>query len=164
MHKGPVSLFISGRSEFELARRSVVVVMGVLAGLLSGCATNPGAVSEASPSKEQAVAKRAEGFWGRRLAGDVDGAYLFTSPGTREVLSPSAYKAGVNPRIWKTAKVTGVECSSDDSCRVKLTVGFQVRMRMGASVDGEQEVIETWLRKDGQWWIVPDRLETRIGQ
>lgn len=138
--------------------------MSVLAGLSSGCGVNPAAISEASPSKEQAVAKRAENRWALLLAMDLDGAYQFISPATREVLSLRAYKAAMNPRIWKAAKVTGVECSSDDSCRAKVLLGYRVNLRMGAAFDGEQELIEAWLRRDGQWWFVPDRFEGRIGQ
>jgi hypothetical protein len=86
------------------------------------------------------------------------------SPATREVYSLSAYKGTVNPRLWKGAKVTGVECSTDDSCRAKALIGYRVMLRMGASFDGEQELSEAWLRRDGQWWFVPDRFEGRIGQ
>ena len=85
------------------------------------------------------------------------------SPATREVLSLTTYKASVNPRLWKGARVTGVECSSDDLCKAKVLVGYRVNMKMGASFEGEQELNEAWLRKEGQWWFVPDR-EGRIGQ
>ena len=141
-----------------------VAGMTVLAGLLSGCGVNPAAVSEASPSKEQAVAKRAGERWTLLVAGDLDGAYRFVSPATREVLSLRSYKSGVNPRLWKSAKVTGVECSSDDLCRAKVLLGYRVNMKMGATFEGEQELSEAWLRRDGQWWFVPDRFEGRIGQ
>jgi len=141
-----------------------VAAMSVLAGLLSGCVVNPAPISEASQSKEQAVAKRAENRWALLVAGDLDRAYLFMSPATRELISLSAYKATVQPRFWKSAKVTGVECSSDDSCRAKALIGYRVNLRRGASFDGEQELSEAWLRRDGQWWFVPDRFEGRIGQ
>jgi hypothetical protein len=43
-------------------------------------------------------------------------------------------------------------------------IGYRVNMKMGASFEGEQELSEAWLRRNGQWWFVPDRFEGRIGQ
>ena len=145
------------------ARQSVAIV-SVLAGLLSGCAVNPAGVSEASLSKEQAVGKRAEERWALLLAKDLDRAYQFISPATREVLSLATYKAMVNPRLWTGAKVSRVECSSDEICKAIVQLAYKVNMKMGASFVGEQEITEAWRRTEGQWWFVPDRLEGRIGQ
>ena len=142
-----------------------VVAMSMLAALLGGCAAvSPGTDSGESLSKEQMVAKRAEERWALLVAGDLDGAYLFISPGIRETYSLNAYKASVNPRMWKGAKVTSVVCSSDDSCVAKTTVRIRVNMKMGATYDGEADASEAWLRREGKWWFVPDRFEGRIGR
>ena len=151
------------RRRFGPAKRSVIA-LSVLAGLLCGCAVNPAADSGASLSKEQVVAKRAAERWALLVAGDPDSAYPFMSPATREVLSLRAYRATLNPRLWKGARVAGVECSSDDLCKAKVLLAYQVSMKMGASFAGEQDLTEVWRRTDGQWWFVPDRLEGRIGQ
>lgn len=125
---------------------------------------DPAAVSEAALSKEEAIARRAGERWARLLDADLDGAYLYMSPGVREVYPLRAYKATVNPRLWKAAKVSGVECSSDDSCKARVVVGYQINMKRIGAVAGEQEITEAWLRRDGQWWFVPDRFEGRVGQ
>ena len=143
--------------------RLFVAISG-LGGLLSGCAVDPAAISEASLSKEQAVARRAGERWALLVAGDLDRAYPFISPGTRQVYSLSAYKATVNPRLWKGAKVVGVECSSEESCRARVLIRYQINMRIRGAVEGEQEINEAWLRINSQWWFVPDRFEGRVGQ
>lgn len=144
---------------------NTVAGLTLLAALLltGGCAVNP-APGAALLSKEEAVAARAKERWAALLEAEMSQAYAFMSPATREVLSLKTYKATVNPKLWTSAKVNGVECSSDDLCSAKVLIGYRVGLNMGAAFAGEQELRETWRRESGQWWFVPNRSEGGLGR
>ena len=138
----------------SLARRlaPVPLVLAVLILLaLAGCAMAP---------KTDPVVERAQARWDALVAGDLETAYTFYSPGYRS--STSLIDFGVEMRTrqvrWTAAAYRDHSCEGD-RCEVRFDVGFRVpRPVPGLNVyDGTDVVEDTWIRSDGQWWYLPKK-------
>jgi hypothetical protein len=122
--------------------------------LAAGCATK--GASEASP--ESVVSERAQQRWTALLAGDVERAYAFLSPGERSALSLVDYSVQVQrSRVrWVAAEVRSVACEAM-SCSVEVGVQSTVvsPMRGVKTFDLRSFVTENWIWSNGEWWFVP---------
>lgn len=115
--------------------------------LLVGCATLS---RDSSPeSKRIAVTERAKARWAAILRGDLDAAYGFLSPASREVLSLAAFKARPKAGAYRDMQVDGVECQAE-ICKVGILLTYDHRMMKGVTTP----VTETWLLEEGQFWYV----------
>ena len=118
---------------------------------LAACATAP---------KTDPVVERAQARWDALVAGDLETAYTYYSPGYRS--STSLIDFGVEMRTrkvrWTGATYKSHACDGD-RCEVHFDVAFRVpRPVPGVSVyDGSDEVEDTWIRSDGQWWYLPKK-------
>ena len=75
--------------------RSRVVLAFVVASIvaLSGCAGVGGLTKDSSPeAKNAAVTERVKARWAALIDGNLDLAYTYLSPASREILSLAAYK------------------------------------------------------------------------
>jgi uncharacterized protein YchJ len=133
-----------------------VVVKGLSGLLLAGvavvmaaCATVPEAPAE------ELVAQRAQMRWDALVAGKVDVAYDYLSPGSKAKLNLSDYKARTGKGLWQGAKVLRADCGAD-VCDVHVMVDFRIR-RPGVNVVAETAVQETWVKEGGVWWYVHKR-------
>ncbi len=127
------------------------VLLGAAA-ILAGCAGLPGGgLSASSPAaeKEAAVRERADARWKALLAGDLDAAYAFLSPGSREVTPLVLYKVKVKVGSFREAKVDSVQCEAE-SCQVKIWLTYDHRVMKGVTTPVE----ETWVLDRGQFWFV----------
>lgn len=125
------------------------VIEVLLLALLSGCAS----LSSAALDSE-AVTARASERWVKLVAGDLDGAYAYHSPGSRAVTSLESYKATVNKGFWRGAKVDSAECAAD-VCKVTVTVDYVYRRARALKHQGQTKVEENWVKEDQTWWYVP---------
>lgn len=125
-------------------RESLVVFAGLW--MLSGCAgMQPASVDAATQVRE-----RAEQRWQHLLAGRLDEAYAYLSPGSRERVTAALYKGSLKPGMWRGAKVTGVDCTAD-VCKVQVDVAYEY-MRPSVKYESVRSLDETWVREGGQWW------------
>jgi len=130
-------------------RAGLVVFAGLW--MLSGCAGMQSAPVDASTQ----VRERADQRWQHLLAGRLDEAYAYLSPGSRERVTAAYYKGSLKPGMWRRAKVTGAECAAD-VCKVQVDLTYEY-MRPGVRYESERSLDETWVREGGQWWYLLPR-------
>jgi hypothetical protein len=116
-----------------------------------GCATTGQSVSkETSPEARRAmVTDRANARWAALIKGDLDTAYKFLSPASREVVSLSDFKSRTRNGGFREAKVDTVECDSD-TCKVRLLLTYDHRLMSGITTP----LSESWVVDQGQYWYV----------
>ncbi len=129
-------------------RGLVVLAVGLPLMLLSaGCATLD---KDSSPeAKQAAVTERAKARWTAEIKGDLDAAYTYLSPATKEVVSLAAYKGrGRTVRIT-AADIESVKCEAL-SCKVRVLLTFDHRLMKGIPTPLEED----WVIEAGQAWYV----------
>lgn len=142
---------IHGLGRLATLLMSVAVVC---LGGLAGCATSqPAPAVKAAGGTDERVAavvgERAQKRWDALVAGNVEGAYAYLSPGSRQVTTVGVYGASVRLGFWKKAVVQRVECLEPDVCQVHVLVDYLVR---GTPVT--TPLLESWARADQEWWYV----------
>jgi hypothetical protein len=120
--------------------------------LLASCAT--------TMSRENAVEERAKARWETLLAGDLDGAYEFLSPGFRSSVSSLQYQRSLLlKRIrWDDAQVIESECE-ETTCIVRISLDYTLHGALPgvSSFSGTQKYEESWLLVNGSWYFVPEK-------
>lgn len=133
-----------------LIRRIFATSLAATVVALSGCA----AFTPDTP--EQAVEKRAVGYWKARIAGDYEKAYALATPAYRNVKSADKFRSqfGAGANVLK-AEVFKVTCEPQKcTARMKLTVKpVVIRLKLDTI---DMYLDEIWLLEDGQWWIHQD--------
>lgn len=131
---------------------------GAMAGLLLGVSILVSACATA-PTANEIIAQRAQARWDTLFSGDLNGAYQYFSPAYRSSVSSIQFQRRVLTQkvIWTGAEYIDSDCS-DVSCKVKILLKFSV---IGAvpgvpRFDSQQEVVENWVKSEGQWWFVPE--------
>lgn len=116
----------------------------VAVSLLVACSAPP----TGSPLRvEEEVRVRAQQRWDALVAGDVEKAYGFLSPGARQARSLGTYSAVIRKGFWSKAVVERVDCPSPSVCKATVSVEYLFRGSRVAS-----PVSEDWVLADGQWW------------
>ncbi|MDX1461184.1 MAG: hypothetical protein R3348_09025 [Xanthomonadales bacterium] len=133
-----------------------LVLIGLIAGTLAACAG-----MGASGSLEE----RAQARWDALLGGDWERAYEFLSPGARMAMSEEAFRELMANR---TIQWTGVEVAEVGPCDAEVgscDVTANISYRVSRGVPGLRKpieltkgVTESWIKVDGTWYFVPDRL------
>lgn len=100
--------------------------------------------------KERVLAR-----WQALIKRDFEAAYSFETPAYRVIYTPRQSMGQQGGQVdWRAAKVK--EIRYDDPMVAKVAVEITYRHAEagegGQVLDLAQEVEETWLRKDGQWW------------
>ncbi len=131
----------------RLARLTAAVVA---AAATAGCATF------FQPTREEAVARRAQERWDLLVKGDLQKAYGFFSPSTRAVTSFEAWKELGVPRstVWKKAQVIKVECPDEQRCVARVNLDHQPLVLEGRLGTISSAIDETWLVDNGEWWLL----------
>ena len=128
--------------------------------LLLSCAMLSLASCATTMSKENAVEERAKARWETLLAGDLDGAYGFLSPGFRSSVSSLQYQRSLLlMRIkWDDVRVIESECE-ETTCNVSISLDYTLHGALpGVSkFEGNQKIEESWLLVDGNWYFVPEK-------
>jgi hypothetical protein len=121
---------------------AAVAAMVVMAGL-SACA----ALDNRPP--EERVKVRAQERWDALVRSDIKVAYGYLSPGSRAVVSPEGYEAGLRKGFWKSATVDKVECTGAQSCDALATIEYEFQGRRVKT-----PLRETWIQEGSNWWYV----------
>lgn len=121
----------------------LITVLGV-----AGCAS----VGQSGSDNERQVRERAAERWNLLIAGKLDDAYAYLSPGTREIQTLDLYKVRIKPGRWKKATVDSVSCQQD-RCDVVVLVEYDYK----AMKSMETRLEEVWLKDGGKWWFVPKK-------
>jgi len=135
------------------ARGFVPLVRGFVMVLLvavAGCATIGGLTKESPPEVKNAqVTERVKARWAALIDGNLDLAYTYFSPASREILSLAAYKGQARASGYRAFKVESVECEGA-VCKVQLTVTYDHRLMKGLVTP----LRETWVIDEGKAWLV----------
>lgn len=132
-----------------VANRLARLLLVGVAVMMVACAT------VAEQPAEEVVVRRAQMRWDALVAGQVEEAYGYLSPGSKAKWNLPEYKSRIGSGLWRGARVMRAECSAD-LCNVYVMVDFRYR-RPGVNVVAETAVPETWVKEDGVWWYVPKR-------
>jgi hypothetical protein len=95
------------------------------------------------------VAKRALGRWDALIKGDLDAAYTYLSPASRETMPLDVYKAKHRTGLYRAAQVDSVDCEVE-VCIVTLSLTFDYRRTKGIKMP----LVEKWLISGGKAWFV----------
>lgn len=129
----------------EMSRNGIRSAVGLVVVVgLAGCA----GVLPLQAAPEEIVKQRAQERWNAMLAGELNKAYSYMSPASREAISPELFRSSVRLGFWRAAEVNAVTCIQD-ACEATVQVTYQYR---GSSV--RTPVRETWVRTEGNWWHV----------
>ncbi len=134
--------------------RAVVLAVLVFP-LLAACTAAPSKPSQADPFPQ-----RAEQRWEALLAGDLETAYSYLSPGYRSTVSLVDW--GVAQRVrkvqWTAAEYVSHECE-ESRCTVIFGIDFFAFAPVPgmARYESTQRVEESWIKSYGQWWYLPDK-------
>ncbi len=83
------------------------------------------------------------------MKADLQAAYGFISPTSRQTYTWEIYRGAVRGGFWKKATVDKVACPAQESCEVDVTIEYAHR---GTQI--KTPLRESWIRQDGQWWYV----------
>jgi len=100
--------------------------------------------------------------WNALVSGEIETAYSLLSPGYREAVTIEAYRNRLAARSveWTGGEFLELSNCAEDTCEVKVNVGFKAYSPApGVSeYEGEQELIEQWIKIGGDWFHVPKRI------
>ena len=122
--------------------------------VLSGCSTFGGVTKDSPLEVKQAMVKeRAGARWAAMIKGDIDGAYAFLSPTSRQAVSPEALASRVGATKYRAATVESVTCEAE-SCKVEIQLTYDYPVQ-GKTMRGIQTPLtETWVFDKGNAWLV----------
>ena len=115
--------------------------------VLGGCAT-----AGSGKSGKDFVAEKAQQRWDLLVKNDFAGAYRYLSPAGKLVVTEQVYVLGFRRNFWTGAKVTDVQCPTDEACEVEVTVEYR---HQGLGM--RSPVREKWIREKSDWWFVLER-------
>jgi hypothetical protein len=107
------------------------------------------AVATTPEAKEALVRQRALSRWELLVKDDLDAAYAYMSPGSREATTPAKFKANFRRGAFREAKIESVSCDGD-ACLAKLLVTYDHPKMKGITTP----VVESWIVEGGQAWYV----------
>ena len=120
---------------------------------LAGCAAlggNPLRMAPTTPEARQTlVTERANARWNALIRDDLDTAYGFMSPASRELLSLDKYKTTMRRGAFRAAKVESTACDGD-SCKVRLLLTYDHRLMKAIT----SPIVESWIIDGSQAWLV----------
>jgi hypothetical protein len=99
--------------------------------------------------KRVAVTERVKARWGALIDGNLDVAYTYLSPASREILSLAAYKQQARGSGYREVKVETVECDGA-ACKVRLMLTYDHRLMKGLMTPLD----EKWVIDEGKAWYV----------
>lgn len=120
---------------------------------LAACATPttvPTVPVANTPEARQAhVQQRSQARWEALIKDDMDAAYGFLSPGSRQVTTLDTFKARTRRGAFREAKVETVTCDGD-ACKTRVLLTYDHRQMKGITTP----VNEAWIFEGGQAWYV----------
>jgi len=126
--------------------------------VLAGCAstTQPDVTAAAPASsvtsaeaRQDLVRRRALSRWDLLIKDDMDAAYAYLSPGSRETTSLEKFKNNFRRGAFREARVDTVTCDGD-ACVARMYVTYDHPKMKGITTP----VAESWIIDGGQAWLV----------
>ncbi len=119
--------------------------------------TAPGALRRQPPrrsppvaeARRALVAQRASARWEALVKDDLEAAYSYLSPASKELISLEKFKANTRRGAFREGKVDNVTCE-DDACQVKVMVTYDHPKMKGITTP----IVESWIVDGGQAWYV----------
>ncbi|MFO1316079.1 MAG: hypothetical protein U1F58_10775 [Burkholderiales bacterium] len=100
-------------------------------------------------AKQAAVAARAKARWDALVRDDMEAAYAFLSPGSRDTTSLEKFKANTRRGAYREGRVDRVTCDGD-ACIVVVYVTYDHPRMKGITTP----LTESWIIDAGQAWYV----------
>lgn len=107
---------------------------------------------------EALLRERVLARWQALIKRDIEAAYQFETPAYRAIYTPTQLGFWYGTQLaWRMANVKNILYDDPVMAKVQVEVEYQYAdSSRGGKVPEvmnlTQEVQETWLRKDGQWW------------
>ncbi len=95
------------------------------------------------------MAQRAKARWDAMVRNDLDAAYGYFSPGSKELISLEKFKANTRRGVFRESKIESVACA-DAACQVKVMVTYDHPKMKGITTP----ILESWIVDGGQAWLV----------
>jgi len=95
------------------------------------------------------VRQRALSRWDLLIKDDMDAAYAYLSPGSRETTPLEKFKKNFRRNAFRAARVDTVTCDGD-ACVAKLYVTYDHPKMKGITTP----IMESWILDGGQAWLV----------
>lgn len=140
------------------SRRSIVMAGLAFAVLsvLPGCATlQPEDSGQWRESQRPVLKARAEARWDALIKGDIEKAYIYTTPEYRAVVNPQQYK-GKYGRVlnWLGARVVDISYDAPTVATVSVEVTYRIDLpgKSGELIETQKAISEKWIYKDREWW------------
>ncbi len=105
-------------------------------------------------ANERLVRERAQARWDQLLAGNIENAYSYHSPASKQAMPFDLYKSKIRLGSWKSARARRSDCVDSNRCTVYVGVTMKVAGGRVGVLDHESSVTEDWVLVDGQWWFV----------
>ena len=93
--------------------------------------------------------RRALSRWDLLIKDDMDAAYAYLSPGSRETTSLEKFKNNFRRGAFREARVDTVTCDGD-ACVARMYVTYDHPKMKGITTP----VAESWIIDGGQAWLV----------
>ena len=127
----------------------MIAALALAVGVSAGCAGLGRVTKDSTPEeKRAAVTERVNARWAALIQGDMDTAYTFFSPASRELLSLASYKVQARGSGFRKAEISGVDCKAE-ICDVKVMLTYDHPRMKGITTP----IDETWVLTDGQYWL-----------
>ena len=152
-HKFPISSFFGRDVSVSRHACRVLATVGLLA--LAGCASTPQPAAPAASSvtsaeaTQELVRNRAMSRWDLLIKDDMDAAYAYLSPGSRETTSLEKFKKNFRRGAFREARVDNVTCDGD-ACIARMHVTYDHPKMKGITTP----ILESWIIDGGQAWYV----------
>ena len=139
--------------------RRYFVVAGLAYAMLSalpGCAILQPEDSEKWRASQRPVLKaRAEARWDALIKGDIEKAYIYTTPEYRAVVNLQQYK-GKYGRVldWRGARVVDISYDVPTVATVSVEVTYRIGLpgMAGELIETQKAISEKWIYKNREWW------------
>jgi hypothetical protein len=106
--------------------------------------------TKSSSSPEEAVRLRAQAWADALLAGDLQGAWAYTSPHYRQFSDSKDYSRFVlGSGRWSSAVVDSVVCA-EDVCDVTIMVEYEIKLM---KITNRRPLDYKWVLVDSEWWL-----------
>lgn len=144
---------------FSVGSRRSFLVAGLAYAMLSalpGCATLEPEESEKWRESQRPVLKaRAEARWDALIKGDIEKAYLYTTPEYRAVVNLQQYR-GKYGRVlgWRGARVVDISYDVPTVAAVSVEVTYRIGLPGvgGEVIETQKAISEKWIYKNREWW------------
>jgi hypothetical protein len=107
-------------------------------------------------SQEALLRERVQARWQALINRDFDAAYQFGTPAYRAIYTIRQYRLQYGGQIdWQVANAKEIYYDDPNVARVAVEIfyGYVDPDRDNKVSTMSNHVKETWLRKEGQWWI-----------